>query len=109
MTVLFRPISKIIPIWSYFETEPDKGIFLDVTRVIGGHIELGFEDLPIAGSGLPGDIRGALKKMRAVFPYADPVRIIERPASPLQFLFSIGINAGKCRTIFVYVRTGLPG
>jgi hypothetical protein len=59
MTVLFRPISKIIPIWSYFETEPAKGFFSGVKGVIGGHIELGFEDLPIAGSGLTGDLRGA--------------------------------------------------
>jgi hypothetical protein len=59
MTVLFRPISKIIPIWGYFETEPDTGLFSGAKGAIGGHIGPGWEDLPIAGSGLPGDLRGA--------------------------------------------------
>jgi len=57
----------------------------------------------------PGGSSGNLKKERAVFPQADPVRIIERPPSSSLFLFSIGICAGKCRTLFVYFRTGLPG
>jgi len=55
-----------------------------------------------------GDLQGALKKERAVFHQADPVRIITAGIS-FAIPFSIGINAGKCRTTFVYVRTGLPG
>jgi len=66
VSVLFRPIAKKRLNWSYFETEPDTGLFSGWGVVIGGHIGPGWEDLYIAGSGRPRGIFGEpeIKKER---------------------------------------------
>jgi hypothetical protein len=58
-SVIIRPISKISPIWGYFETELDTGFFWGVKRVIGGHFGPGLERVhtkPVrrrGGEGIP--------------------------------------------------------
>jgi hypothetical protein len=109
MNVLFRPIAKIRLNCGYFETEPDTGIFSGWEEVIGGHIGPGWEDLPIAGSGLPRVTFGEPEIKKGRFFLKDRI-CPDNQTTGISFavFFPIGICAGKFRTLFVYVRTGLP-